>query len=152
MATTPTHRKADAESGQEVPGVPAGTYLAHIRSAAETASRDFDGLVAKLGTAGLTLAGAATLYLEGNTDVLAVTAGAFAASTLSSLIAGRLSADALRHLAEDLDGVLDAQAAYQSQAGRLNWVAALNWVALGSIALGFVLAAILVATASPRSI
>lgn len=109
-------------------------YLAHAREASHQASQDFDALVTKLGTAGLTVATA----VAGLTDAAAwgnlIGSGiGFAAALTFSLLSIRLSADGLRALSS---GTL-----YQD-AWQFKWVRVLNWLAFVALSLAFILLAL----------
>jgi hypothetical protein len=115
-------------------GTPRTDYLAHIREAAHQASQDFDALVAKLGTAGITVTVAVAGLTEAASWGLLIGSGvAFALSLVFSLLSIRLSADGLRVLGS---GRKEYARIVQFKAVRL-----LNWLALGAISTAFLLLA-----------
>lgn len=121
---------------------PVQAYLRHAREASHQASQDFDALVAKLGTAGLTV----TTAVAGLTDAAAwgflIASGiGFALSLTFSLLSIRLSADALRALASGHE--------YQDL-WQFKWVRILNWLSFLALAGGFILLALHLVDATIR--
>jgi hypothetical protein len=109
-------------------------YLAHIREAAHQASQDFDALVAKLATAGITL----TTAVAGLTDAaswwMLIGSGlAFAMSLVLSLLSIRMSADGLRVLGSGRKEYGDVR--------QFRYVRLLNWLAFVAISAAFLLLA-----------
>lgn len=109
-------------------------YLAHVREAAHRASQDFDTLVAKLATAGLTVTTAvAGLSEAASWDLLIGSGIGFALSLVFSLLSIRLSADGLRVLGSGRKDYINI--------AQFKWVRLLNWVSLLAISAAFLLLA-----------
>ena len=122
------------EAGRSTPDE---KYYEHVREAAHQASQDFDALIAKLGTAGLTVTAAIVGFTDApRWDFLAGGAIAFALALFISLITIRLSADGLRTLGSK-------QKRYEEiKVFNSNIVVALNWTAAILLGLAYLLLAL----------
>jgi membrane-associated protease RseP (regulator of RpoE activity) len=119
-------------------------YRNHARETGHQASQDFDALVAKLGTAGLTVATA----IAGLTDAagwgfLIGSGLGFSLALTFSLLSIRLSADGLRALASGRE---------YEQTWQFGWVRVLNWLAFFALSLAFMALAIHLFDATIREV
>jgi small-conductance mechanosensitive channel len=120
-------------------------WLDHVRDASHQASQDFDALVAKLGTAGLTVAVAVAGFTDAARWGFLIASGiAFALAMGCALLSIRLSADALRQVSSGKKRYEDLKA--------WKWVRGLNWAAFVLVFAGYLLLSLHLFDATVRTV